>query len=86
MDEYDDPTPSEPVPSPDPPTPADPNAVPPELTPEAGTPERQQDPGGHGYGGVQQEKDGDEDEARREHPLEDPETDSRQDEEEDSDG
>ena len=83
MDETNDPTPPEPVPSPDPPTPTDPGPAPPELTPEAGTPERQQDPGGHGYGGVQQEKDGDEEEAPREHPLEDPDTDARQ---EESDG
>ena len=34
----------------------------------ATTPERQQDPGAHGYGGTQQEKD----DAGQEHPLEDP--------------
>ena len=40
------------------------------------TPERQQDPGEHGYGGGQQEKDED---GAREHPLENPEADPRQD-------
>lgn len=44
------------------------------------TPERQDDPGGHGYGAVQQEKD----DEGQEHPLEDPDADSRQpDEDED---
>jgi hypothetical protein len=42
------------------------------------TPERSQDPGGHGYGATKQ------DEALRDsdadHPLEDPDLDSRQDE------
>jgi hypothetical protein len=39
------------------------------------TPERQQDPGEHGYGGTQQEKD----DGHQEHPLEDPDADPRQD-------
>ena len=39
------------------------------------TPERQQDPGNHGYGGTQQEKNEDD---RDEHPLEDPDADPRQ--------
>ncbi len=43
------------------------------------TPERQQDPGEHGYGGTQQEKESDD---RREHPLDDPAADPRQDEDE----
>jgi hypothetical protein len=43
----------------------------------ASTPERQQDPGEHGYGGTQQEKE--EDESERKHPLEDPDADPRQD-------
>jgi hypothetical protein len=38
------------------------------------TPERQQDPGEHGYGGVQQDKE----EARQEDPLDDPQADPRQ--------
>ena len=38
------------------------------------TPERQQDPGEHGYGGVQQEKE----HEGQEHPLDDPEADPRQ--------
>ncbi len=38
------------------------------------TPERQQDPGEHGYGGVQNEKE----HEGQEHPLEDPEADPRQ--------
>ena len=42
------------------------------------TPERQQDPGDHGYGGTQQEKEK-EDESESEHPLEDPDADPRQD-------
>lgn len=42
------------------------------------TPERQQDPGEHGYGGVKQDPTPNEDQA--EHPLEDPDNDSRQDE------
>jgi hypothetical protein len=37
------------------------------------TPERQQDPGEHGYGGVQQEQEHD----GQEHPLDDPELDPR---------
>ena len=41
------------------------------------TPERQQDPGDHGYGGTQQEKEK-EDESGSKHPLEDPEADPRQ--------
>lgn len=41
----------------------------------ASTPERQQDPGAHGYGGAQHEKD----DAGQEHPLEDPQADPRQD-------
>jgi hypothetical protein len=45
----------------------------------ASTPERQQDPGEHGYGGTQQEKEK-EDESGSKHPLEDPEADPRQDE------
>ena len=40
------------------------------------TPERQQDPGEHGYGGTHQEK---KDADGHEHPLEDPDADSRQD-------
>ena len=44
----------------------------------ASTPERQQDPGEHGYGGTQQEKEK-EDESESEHPLEDPDADPRQD-------
>jgi hypothetical protein len=43
------------------------------------TPERQQDSGEHGYGGVQQEK---EDVGQEHHPLEDPEADPRQPEDE----
>ena len=43
----------------------------------ASTPERQQEPGEHGYGGTQQEKE--EDESERKHPLEDPDADPRQD-------
>ena len=39
------------------------------------TPERQQDPGDHGYGGTQQEKNEDDRDA---HPLEDPDADPRQ--------
>ena len=39
------------------------------------TPERQQDPGDHGYGGTQQEKNEDDGDA---HPLEDPDADPRQ--------
>ena len=42
------------------------------------TPERQQDPGEHGYGGVKQNLPGEGDQA--EHPLEDPDVDSHQDE------
>jgi hypothetical protein len=46
------------------------------------TPERSQDPGGHGYGATKQ------DEALRDsdadHPLEDPDLDSRQDEDADA--
>jgi hypothetical protein len=38
------------------------------------TPERQQDAGDHGYGGVHQEKQTDE----QEHPLEDPQADPRE--------
>ena len=38
------------------------------------TPERQQDPGEHGYGGVQQEKE----QEGQEHPLDDPAADPRQ--------
>lgn len=45
----------------------------------ASTPERQQDPGAHGYGGTQQEKDA----AGQEHPLEDPQADPRQDDDDD---
>jgi hypothetical protein len=39
------------------------------------TPERQDDPGPHGYGGINTEKDGE----PKDHPLEDPDADSRQD-------
>jgi hypothetical protein len=39
------------------------------------TPERSEDPGTHGYGGVQQEKD----EEGTEHPLDDPTAGPRQD-------
>jgi hypothetical protein len=46
------------------------------------TPERQQDPGEHGYGGVQHEQDHD----GQEHPLEDPEADPRQPQTQDDDG
>ena len=45
------------------------------------TPERQQDPGQHGYGGVQQDKEPD----HHEHPLEDPEADPRQPQTQDED-
>ena len=45
----------------------------------ASTPERQQDPGAHGYGETQQEKDA----AGQEHPLEDPQADPRQDDDDD---
>jgi len=38
------------------------------------TPERQQDPGEHGHGSVQQEREQDD----QEHPLEDPDADPRQ--------
>jgi hypothetical protein len=38
------------------------------------TPERQQDPGEHGYGGVQQEKQ----HRGQEHPLDDPEAEPQQ--------
>ena len=44
------------------------------------TPERQQDPGEHGYGGTQQEKKSGDD-RDDEHPLEDPDADPRQDDE-----
>jgi hypothetical protein len=47
------------------------------------TPERPQDPGEHGYGGSQQEKDED---GAQEHPLENPEADPRQDGEDDQEG
>jgi len=40
------------------------------------TPERQQDPDEHGHGGIHREK---RDDDRQEHPLEDPDADSRQD-------
>jgi len=43
---------------------------------DVSTPEPQQDPDEHGYGGTHQEK---RDDDRQEHPLEDPEPDSRQD-------
>jgi hypothetical protein len=43
------------------------------------TPERQQDPGDHGYGGIHQEKADDNDDDQHEHPLEDPDVDPRQD-------
>ena len=43
------------------------------------TPERQQDPGEHGYGGVQQEKE----DVGQEHPFDDPAADPRQPEDED---
>ena len=43
------------------------------------TPERQQDPGEHGYGGVQPDKE----DAGQEHPLDDPRADPRQPEDED---
>jgi len=83
MSEIEDPNPPapspEPVPSPDPAPPPRPVPDPPELTPMATTPERQQDPGAHGYGGTQQEKD----DAGQEHPLEDPQADPRQDHEDD---
>jgi hypothetical protein len=46
------------------------------------TPERQQDPGEHGYGGVQQEKEYE----GQEHPLDDPEADPRQPARSDDDG
>jgi hypothetical protein len=55
------------------------------LEPEGGnmsTPERQQDPGEHGYGGTQQEKN---DDDQHEHPLEDPEADPRHDQEDPDD-
>lgn len=71
------PSPPEPIPSPDPVPPPNPGPDPPELTPMASTPERQQDPGEHGYGGTQQEKEK-EDESGSKHPLEDPEADPRQ--------
>jgi hypothetical protein len=41
------------------------------------TPERSQDPGSHGYGATDKDESAKPDEA--EHPLEDPATDSRQD-------
>ena len=43
------------------------------------TPERQQDPGEHGYGGVQPDKE----DAGQEHPLDDPQADPRQPEDKD---
>ena len=42
------------------------------------TPERSQDPGGHGYGATEQDEVLDD--RGTDHPLEDPEVDSRQDE------
>jgi hypothetical protein len=86
MSEIDEPTPPpappEPIPSPDPVPPPNPGPDAPELIPAASTPERQQDPGEHGYGGTQQEKD---DDSAREHPLEDPDADPRRDEDEQED-
>ena len=67
----------EPIPSPDPVPPPNPGPDPPELTPVGSTPERQQDPGEHGYGGTQQERNDASEET--EHPLEDPDADPRQD-------
>ena len=72
------PAPPEPIPSPDPAPPPNPGPDPPELTPMGSTPERQQDPGEHGYGGTQQEKE-QEDGSEHEHPLEDADADPRQD-------
>jgi hypothetical protein len=43
------------------------------------TPERQQDPGGHGYGGTDEDAS---DETEPEHPLEDPASDPRDEDEE----
>jgi hypothetical protein len=48
------------------------------------TPERSQDPGGHGYGATEQDAVFEEGDA--EHPLEDPDLDSRQDDEEEPAG
>lgn len=43
------------------------------------TPERQQDPGEHGYGGVEQDQwDADDTPEQGEHPLEDPDNDPEQ--------
>lgn len=44
------------------------------------TPERQQDPGEHGYGGVQPDKK----DVGQEHPLDDPKADPRRPEDDDS--
>lgn len=44
------------------------------------TPERQQDPGEHGYGGVQQAQE----HTGQEHPLDDPEADPRQPQDDDA--
>ena len=81
MTDIEEPTPPapipEPIPSPDPVPPPNPGPDPPELTPVGSTPERQQDPGEHGYGGTQQERNDASEET--EHPLEDPDADPRQD-------
>ena len=82
MTDIEEPTPPapipEPIPSPDPVPPPNPGPDPPELTPVGSTPERQQDPGEHGYGGTQQEKNDDASEET-EHPLEDTDADPHQD-------
>ena len=75
MTEIEEPTPPaplpEPIPSPDPVPPPNPGPDPPELTPVGSTPERQQDPGEHGYGVTQQERN-DNASEETEHPPEDP--------------
>ncbi len=81
MTEIEEPTPPAPIPEPipysGPRSATEPRARPSRTNPCRQHAERQQDPGEHGYGGTQQERNDASEET--EHPLEDPDADPRQD-------